>query len=398
MFREHITSSELSLDRACIFISEERHPASVTGRLSLSLAQVVSVKSIKVRLRGTFAIPIEGVFGSESREQVTFERDQPLAFSKTLNAFQMPAGEHAFLFDISLPSKVFDTATGANHQYHTYRVEAIIERRLKSNFVVSQPVRIYQVSDLEISYLRPHCPLTLEGHSNENIQYCLSITDRNVPFGCTFPVECWFAPLLKYAKLNTVTTKVVEKQTARMEATAAESVRHNMRFITAAQTQTVFSKTIDFSREESPVDGSDIEWRFTTPITLPQSLNACSQSMSTRHIKITHELSITAEFRDEEGNVTAVITEVMPFKIHMAPNVIGEDASVHGQDIQHIQGNQSPPPAYGDRFSDLVVAVATQLNLRGQPMLAEIDSARPSSEQSASINATEPAPRYEEVV
>lgn len=120
-------------------------------------------------------------------------------------------------------------------------------------------------------------------------------------------MECWFAPLLKYAKLNTVTTKVVEKQTARMEATAAESVRHNMRFITAAQTQTVFSKTIDFSREESPVDGSDIEWRFTTPITLPQSLNACSQSMSTRHIKITHELSITAEFRDEEGNVTAVV-------------------------------------------------------------------------------------------
>lgn len=76
----------------------------------------------------------------------------------------MPAGEHAFLFDISLPSKVFDTATGANHQYHTYRVEAIIERRLKSNFVVSQPVRIYQVSDLEISYLRPHCPLVSPLH------------------------------------------------------------------------------------------------------------------------------------------------------------------------------------------------------------------------------------------
>ncbi|KAJ6186544.1 hypothetical protein N7519_007845 [Penicillium mononematosum] len=397
MFREHITSAELSLDQACIFISEERHPASVTGRLNLALAQVVSVKSIKVRLRGTFAIPIEGVFSSENREQITFEREQPLASSKTLNAFQMPAGEHAFLFDIPLPSKIFDTATGANHQYHTYRVEAIIERRLKSDFVVSQPVRIYQVSDLETSYLRPHCPLTLEGHSNENIQYCLSITDRNVPFGCTFPVECWFAPLLKYAKLNTVTTKVIEKQTARMEATAAESVRHNMRFITAAQTQTVFSKTIDFSREESPVDGSDIEWRFTTPVSLPQSLDACSQSMSTRHIKITHELSITAEFRDEEGNVTAVITEVMPFKIHMTPNVIGEDASVHGQDIQHIQGNQSPPPAYGDRFSDSIVAVATQLNLCGHPTIAEIDSARSSNEQSASIHATQPAPRYEEV-
>ncbi|KAJ5261720.1 hypothetical protein N7505_008587 [Penicillium chrysogenum] len=341
--------------------------------------------------------PVEGVFSSEIREQITFEREQPLASSKTLNAFQMPAGEHAFLFDIPLPSKIFDTATGANHQYHTYRVEAIIERRLKSDFVVSQPVRIYQVSDLETSYLRPHCPLTLEGHSNENIQYCLSITDRNVPFGCTFPVECWFAPLLKYAKLNTVTTKVIEKQTARMDATAAESARYNMRFITAAQTQTVFSKTIDFSGEEPPVDGSDIEWRFTTPVSLPQSLDACSQSMSTGHIKITHQLSITAEFRDKEGNVAAVITEVIPFKIHMTPNVIGEDASVHGQDIQHIQGNQSPPPAYGDRFSDSIVAVATEANLCGHPTIADIESTRSSTQQSTSIHATQPAPRYEEV-
>jgi hypothetical protein len=87
----------------------------------------------------------------------------------------------------------------------------------------------------------------------------------------------------------------------------------------------------------------------------------------------------------------------MPFKIHMTPNVIGEDASVHGQDIQYTQGNQSPPPAYGDRFSDLIVAVATQLDNCGHPMLADVDSARSSSEQSARIHATQPAPRYEEV-
>lgn len=77
----------------------------------------------------------------------------------------MPAGDHAFLFDIPLPSKVFDTVTSANHQYHTYCVEAIIERRFKSDFVVSQPVRIYQVSDLVTSYLRPHCPLVSTFHA-----------------------------------------------------------------------------------------------------------------------------------------------------------------------------------------------------------------------------------------
>ncbi|KAF7520232.1 hypothetical protein PCG10_009286 [Penicillium crustosum] len=292
----------------------------------------------------------------------------------------MPAGDHAFLFDIPLP-------------------KAIIERRLKSDFVVSKPVRIYQVSDLETSYLRPHCPLTLEGHSDKNIQYCLSITDRNVPFGCTFPVECWFAPLLKYAKLNTVTIKVIEKQTARLDATAAESAQHNMRFITAVQSQTVFSKTVDFSRDESPVDDdSEIEWRFTTPVSLPRSLDACSQSISTKHLKIAHEVSITAEFHNEIGDVIGVITEVMPFKIYMTANVMGDNASIYGQDILLMQGSQSPPPAYSDRFSDLIVSTATQLNICEQPMLVEINSARSSSEQSASIHTMEPAPRYEQVV
>ncbi|KAJ5817245.1 hypothetical protein N7447_009478 [Penicillium robsamsonii] len=343
---------------------------------------------------------MEGVFGSaESRDQITFEREQPLASSKMLNAFQMPAGDHAFLFDFPLPSKILDTVTGANNQYHTYRVELVIERRLKSDFVVSQPVRIYQVFDFETSYLRPHCPLTLEGHSKENIQYRLSITDRNVPFGCTFPVECWFAPLVKYATLNTVTIKVVEKQTARLDATAAESVRHNVRFITAAQTQTVFSKTIDFPQgDESSGDGpSEIEWRFTTPVSLPQSLDACSQSVSTRHIKISHELSISAEFRGERRDTTIVMTQIMPFKIYMTPHVIGQNAFIRGEDIQQMPGSQSPPPAYSERFSDLMISTAAQLDICGHPMLAEINSARSSSEQSATTHTTESSPRYEVV-
>ncbi|KAJ5209985.1 hypothetical protein N7491_009796 [Penicillium cf. griseofulvum] len=344
---------------------------------------------------------MEGIFGSaESRDQITFEREQPLASSKTMNVFQMPAGDHAFLFDIPLPSKVFDTVAGANNQYHTYCVEAIIERRFKSDFVVSQPVRIYQVSDLETSYLRPQCPLTIEGHSNENIQYVLSITDRNVPFGCTFPVECWFAPLVKYATLKTVTIKVIEKQIVRVEATAEESVRHNVRFITAAQTETVCTKVIDFSEWDEPdADGlSEIEWRFTAPVSLPNSLDACSQSVSTRPIKISHELSITAKFSDETGQETAMITEIMPFKIYITPNVIGENATIRGQDFQHMQGSQSPPPPYKDHFSDLIVSAATQLNNCEHPMLVEINSARFSSEQSDGIHTMDPAPRYEQVV
>lgn len=101
---------------------------------------------------------IDGIIGTEHREQLTFEKQQALASSKT-NAFRMPPGDHAFLFDIPLPCKILETVTGPKHQYHTYRVEVVIERRLKNDLVISQPVRIYQISDFNTSYLRPYCPL-----------------------------------------------------------------------------------------------------------------------------------------------------------------------------------------------------------------------------------------------
>lgn len=208
----------------------------------------------------------------------------------------------------------------------------------------------------------------------------------------------------------------MEKQTARLEATAAESVRHNIHFLTVAHIQTVFSESIDFAQgSQSPEDDSDIEWRFTKQVCLPQNLDACSQSISAKHIKISHELVVTAQFDDEAGQkTTQVLTHpsnfrysmpnirqmksILPFKIHMTPHVIGEDASVHGQDIRQMQGNRSPPPAYSDHFSDLVVPTAADVDLFEHPMLTEISPTRSSSEQSTPILAVPPAPRYEQVV
>ena len=88
----------------------------------------------------------------------------------------------------------------------------------------------------------------------------------------------------------------------------------------------------------------------------------------------------------------------MPFKIHMTSNMIGEDATIHGQDIQLMHESQGPPPAYSDRLSDLIVSAATQLNLCEHPMVAQVNSACTSSEYGATIHTMEPAPRYEEVL
>ncbi|CAG7930963.1 unnamed protein product [Penicillium olsonii] len=343
------------------------------------------------------AIAIEGILGTENREQITFDQQQALASSKT--NFRMPSGDHAFLFDIPLPCKLLDTVTGPKHQFHTYQVEVVIERRLKSDLVISQPIRIYHVSDFNSSYQRQFCPLTLEGHTDKGVQYCVSINDRNLPFGCSFPVECWFAPLSKETKLTTVTIKVIEKQTVRLEATAAESVRHNIHFLTEAHSQTVFANSFDFTHEaQNPEDDSDIEWRFTKPVSLPKSLNACSQSISNKFIKITHELVVTAQFSNGAEQNASQINSVMPFKIYMTPHVTSDGASAHGQDMQHMQNNQSPPPAYIDHYSDLVVPGAADVELFEHPMITEIMSPRSSSEQSTPILAVPPAPLYEQAV
>ncbi|KAJ5338003.1 hypothetical protein N7452_004731 [Penicillium brevicompactum] len=398
MFRKQIASSNLSLDQSCIFISEETAPCSVSGKFNLSLAHEASFKSIKVRLRGTMAIAIEGILGTDYREQVTFDHNQALASSKT--NFRMPPGDHAFLFDIPLPCKLLETVTGPKHQYHTYRVDVVIERRLKSDLVISHPVRIYQISDFNTSYMRPSSPLTLEGHTDNGVQYCVSITDRNVPFGCTFPVECWFAPLSKDIKLNAVTIKVIEKQTVRLEATASESVRHNIHFITEAHSQTVFSESLDFAQggDQNPDNDSDIEWRFMQPVCLPKRLDSCSQSISNKHIKISHDLVVTAQFGNGTEQKATQIKSVLPFKIYMTPNVTNDGASAHGQDIQQMQSNRTPPPAYIDHFSDLVVPDATDVDIFDHPMLTEISSPRSSSEQSTPVLAVPPAPLYEQAV
>jgi hypothetical protein len=71
----------------------------------------------------------------------------------------------------------------------------------------------------------------------------------------------------------------------------------------------VFSKKIDFADGSEPTgaDSMETEWRINTSVCLPRTLGGCSQSLSTKHIKIKHVLSVKAEFCDQEGQVTAEV-------------------------------------------------------------------------------------------
>jgi len=81
------------------------------------------------------------------REYITSISEQPIGSSKKLNSFQLPAGDYEFPFSIPLSGQMLETITGLQHSYHTYHVQAIIERRFRSNSIISRDLRIYQSPD-----------------------------------------------------------------------------------------------------------------------------------------------------------------------------------------------------------------------------------------------------------
>jgi len=89
---------------------------------------------------------------SNDREQITFEESQPLATSETPSSFTLSPGNHEFPFEIHLGNAATETVTGPDHEYHSYKVQGIINRRFGNRFVVSRPIRVYKLFDLEANY------------------------------------------------------------------------------------------------------------------------------------------------------------------------------------------------------------------------------------------------------
>lgn len=62
-----------------------------------------------------------------------------------------------------------------------------------------------------------------------------------------------------------------------------------------------------FTRDNQPpgfefTDGFTDEWFVSEMLQLPDDLGLCSQSISTKTVKISHVLGVKADFRDSDGN------------------------------------------------------------------------------------------------
>lgn len=122
---------------------------------------------------------------SEDARQITYVRDQHLAWSTKLSSFAVDAGTYEFLFNIPLEGALLETITGPKHQYHTYQVEAIVERKYMSDLHMAQPLRVYKFSpELECHYLTSFenqvCAQTLFC-TMEPLLICLAVHRRPQP-------------------------------------------------------------------------------------------------------------------------------------------------------------------------------------------------------------------------
>ncbi|KAJ5573272.1 hypothetical protein N7450_010256 [Penicillium hetheringtonii] len=291
------------------------------------------------------------------REYITSISEQPIGSSKKLNSFQLTAGDYQFPFSIPLSGQMLETITGLQHSYHTYHVQAIIERRFRGNSIISRDLRIYQSPDPWADHQISFISTTIERQSDHEIQYCITIPDSNIPFGSKFPVKCFFSPLTKNLKPNTITLSVIEKHNIRVDATAAESAMHNILTVTTSRNSTIFESEHNIA-EASAADGDDesraAEWSLDFPVQLPADFDLASQSISTRVIKISHELAMKAHFENTETGTPIIIDETIPFSIYMTPAVIGDDGAIHGQDMECFQENENAPPAYGQHKCDAI--------------------------------------------
>lgn len=50
------------------------------------------------------------------------------------------------------------------------------------------------------------------------------------------------------------------------------------------------------------------------------------------------------------------VEENIPFSIYMTPAIIGDDGTIHGQNIECFQENEDIPPAYGHHRCDAIPA------------------------------------------
>lgn len=130
-------------------------------------------------------------------------------------------------------------------------------------------------------------------------------------------MDCWFVPLSKTLTVTGITVRIIEKHELSFPATAAESVQYSTYFITSSESHVIFEEKHDFTVLGGALSsGKDADvQQISMPVRLPGDPGACSQSYSSRKIKINHVLLVTVECVDGAGECVKMVCTFYPLYI-----------------------------------------------------------------------------------
>ncbi|RDW81425.1 uncharacterized protein DSM5745_04982 [Aspergillus mulundensis] len=287
--------------------------------------------------------PRFGLFLTDFREQVTFERSQTLASSKARKAFTIPKGDYEFLFDIPVLDARYDTHLPA-------RSTSTMPIEWRSRLSAGCGQTWLYLGRLGCTNIPTRRSMAVTNIFNQDTGYYFSIPDALVPYGSTFPVECWFTA--EETAVSAVTASVLEKHDLCFPATAAEAARFDTNFITSNITHVVYKERHECTRPRKP--GLQ---QISVPVSLLVEEGACTQSFSSKNIIITHVLVIEAECTKEDEEMVNMITENIPLHIYMKPDDDRDNVPYDLRAPTDSEKGDSFPPTYGVHQLDRLLTV-----------------------------------------
>lgn len=123
-----------------------------------------------------------------------------------------------------------------------------------------------------------------------------------------------------------ITVRIIENHELSFPATAAESVQYSTYFITSSESHVIFEEKHDFTVLGGALSsGKDADvQQISMPVRLPGDPGACSQSYSSRKIKINHVLLVTVECIDGAGECVKMVCTFYPFYTYLISSGLTE--------------------------------------------------------------------------
>ncbi|PVH95154.1 carbon catabolite repression protein cred [Periconia macrospinosa] len=338
----------------------EAQDAELKGKLVLSNAESMSVRSIRMTLTGVRKV--SWYTANTVTPQPISHKQHFLIENLTLfpvtgahtKSHKINAGTHEWDFKFKMPSSLDESVEGLPTNYIIYNLKASVDRGYMSKpLLATSHIRVIRTLARDLMETVPMEQLNEDIWASK-IAYKITVPQKNYIVGTHITADFVLIPLRKGVEISNIKMELIESRQLFCEF-AGRRVSHQAE----SQVCCIDSKMPDNSMQLVPdgVDDADSLFdechRFSKTLDLPKSLKNCRQSIDTENIRVSHKLRIYVNLLNPEGHTSQLLVK-NHVNLFISPNLPpGEDQSVVvdeavlSQQVIQDEVNQNAPPTYG---------------------------------------------------